>query len=130
MSTLRAIEERWGIVFQIMICNEHFKRNIYDTHKDVLVSEKVKTSPLGGHFLRNTVDAIANSGTAKQFYDNLHNFFGILCNHYSDSDTIKPIRSCVSVVLYMLFRHPKTWTTFANTRSYKLEEEKHNGHCI
>ena len=103
MSTLCAIEEQWGIVFQIMICNEHFNGNIYDTHIDVLVSEKVKTSPLGGYFLRNTVDIIANPGTVKQFYDNLHNFFGILCDHYFHSDTIKPIRSCVSVILYVLF---------------------------
>ena len=130
MSALRSIEAKWGILFLIMICNEHFKQNIYDTHKDVLVSEKVKTSPLGGNFLRGAVDGIANSGTANQFYKKLNDFLGVLANHYSGHDSINPIRSCVSVILYMLFRHPKTWTTFANTRLYKLDEEKHESHCV
>ena len=108
MSALRAIEAKWGILFLIMICNEHFKQNIYDTQKYVIVYEKVKTSPLGGCFLRTAVNEIANLGTVNQFYKNMNEFLGILANHYSGSDTITPIQSCVSVILYMLFQHPKT----------------------
>ena len=138
-----AMMHTWGISFQVMLCLEHFQRNIRHYFKNFFPPERGQNSScsdqthanplndynseanspnvLGRFCLRTILEKASESTTKSEYFDALQLlFFKCMANSSSDSQK----KTCSEIILYILKGHPKTWTVFANMDGFVECEER------
>jgi hypothetical protein len=128
MNTLSSIRERWGILFKVQICREHFYRNILHRFPLLFPRErtrynvKKRTEAPMEKILRGVIISAAKAPTSKGYFDELDGLFKALIEYNAGQKDL--MKQCFGVMLYILSRHPKTWTVFANSPTFR-EKEHH-----
>ena len=144
----------WGISFQVLLCLEHFQRNIRWNFKNFFPSERGHNSTcndqtqaqpqfgynseanspdiLGPYSLRTILEKASESTSKSEYFAALDLLF-FKCMAKSSSSDSQKISSSSSVsqkissseiALYILKRHPKTWTVFGNMSGFVEGEEQ------
>ena len=109
LNTLSLISKTRGVSFFLMICVEHFFRNICSNLPgiDEALRERVHARLLSA----------GASDTYSDFIDSLNSMLDLLLDEYGTD--VEKTMACYKIMEFILRRHPKTWTVFANSLSFQ-----------
>jgi len=107
LSALSLYGKHKRITFFLQICTEHFARNV--------LAKLPKTFPVR-EVIKNLMHQAARSNSLSDFHSSLEMLFSTMLEHLGDN--LNGWRISCKTMVYILSRHPKTWSNFANSFTF------------